>query len=53
PAYSPELNLIEILWRQMKYAWLPLSARLILNKHLALYIRESFFSGDTSIFLTW
>ncbi|WP_311955963.1 IS630 family transposase [Halomonas garicola] len=25
-AYSPELNLIEILWRQMKYAWLPLTA---------------------------
>ncbi|ERL49213.1 hypothetical protein BJB45_21485 [Halomonas huangheensis] len=23
-AYSPELNLIEILWRQMKYTWLPL-----------------------------
>lgn len=27
-ACSPELNLIEILWRQMKYAWLPLSAYL-------------------------
>ena len=25
---SPELNLIEILWRQMKYTWLPLSAYL-------------------------
>lgn len=25
-AYSPELNLIEILWRQMKYTWLPMSA---------------------------
>jgi transposase len=24
--YSPELNLIEILWRQVKYAWLPLTA---------------------------
>lgn len=24
-AYSPELNLIETLWRQMKYAWLSLS----------------------------
>ena len=22
PAYSPELNLIEILWREVKYAWL-------------------------------
>lgn len=30
-AYSPELNLIEILWRQMKYAWLPLSAYLSFN----------------------
>lgn len=26
PAYSPELNLIEILWRFIKYAWLPFSA---------------------------
>lgn len=24
--YSPELNLIEILWRKIKYEWLPLSA---------------------------
>lgn len=28
PAYSPELNLIEILWRFIKYAWLPFSAYL-------------------------
>jgi transposase len=27
-AYSPELNFIEILWRRMKYSWLPLSAYL-------------------------
>jgi transposase len=26
PPYSPELNLIEILWRFMKYTWLPFSA---------------------------
>lgn len=26
PAYSPELNLIEILWRFIKYVWLPFSA---------------------------
>lgn len=26
PAYSPELNLIEILWRMIKYDWLPLKA---------------------------
>jgi transposase len=23
PPYSPELNLIEILWRKIKYEWLP------------------------------
>lgn len=26
PTYSPELNLIEIVWRFIKYQWLPLSA---------------------------
>ena len=26
PAYAPELNLIEILWRFIKYSWLPFSA---------------------------
>lgn len=26
PPYSPELNLIEILWRFMKYYWLPFAA---------------------------
>lgn len=28
PAYSPELNLIEIVWRFVKYFWLPFSAYL-------------------------
>lgn len=28
PAYCPELNLIEILWRFIKYHWLPFSAYL-------------------------
>lgn len=28
PAYSPELNLIEILWRFIKYQWMPFSAYL-------------------------
>jgi transposase len=28
PPYSPELNLIEILWRFIKYLWLPFSAYL-------------------------
>ena len=26
PSYSPELNLIEILWRFIKYTWLDVSA---------------------------
>jgi len=26
PSYSPELNLIEILWKRIKYSWLPVSA---------------------------
>lgn len=26
PSYSPELNLIEILWKRIKYHWLPISA---------------------------
>jgi len=26
PTYSPELNIIEILWRFIKYEWLPFSA---------------------------
>ena len=26
PPYSPELNFIEILWRKIKYSWLPLTA---------------------------
>jgi len=26
PPYSPELNLIEILWRRIKYNWIPLDA---------------------------
>ena len=26
PAYAPELNLIEILWRFMKYHWIPFAA---------------------------
>ncbi|KAA6321157.1 hypothetical protein EZS27_029158 [termite gut metagenome] len=26
PVYSPELNLIEILWRRIKYQWIPFEA---------------------------
>jgi transposase len=32
PPYSPELNLIEILWRKIKYEWLPFSAYTSFNK---------------------
>lgn len=32
PPYSPELNLIEILWRFIKYRWLPFSAYLSYEK---------------------
>ncbi len=31
PTHSPELNLIEILWRRIKYDWLPFSAYQCLN----------------------
>src|SRR5438132_13143471 len=31
PTYSPELNLIEILWRRITYTWLPFSAYECLN----------------------
>jgi transposase len=31
PTYSPELNLIEILWRRIKYDWVPFSAYQCLN----------------------
>lgn len=30
--YSPELNIIEILWRFVKYAWLPFDAYLSVEK---------------------
>ena len=32
PPYSPELNLIEILWRKIKYEWMPFSAYLSFEK---------------------
>lgn len=31
PPYSPELNLIEIVWRKIKYQWLPPNAYLSFN----------------------
>jgi len=49
PPYSPELNLIEILWRFIKYRWLPFEAYTnfpSLKKHLN-YILENFGSKYT------
>lgn len=43
PAYSPELNLIEILWRMIKYHWLPLAAYQsfeALKKYLLLVLSQ-------------
>jgi hypothetical protein len=34
PPYSPELNLIEILWRFMKYYWIPFAAYMSLQSLL-------------------
>ncbi|MCK5898808.1 MAG: transposase [Methylococcales bacterium] len=44
PTYSPELNLIEILWRKIKYEWLPLSASVSYSdlKESVLKILNSF-----------
>ena len=39
PKYSPELNLIEILWRFMKYEWIEFSAY-ISFAHLIQYVEE-------------
>ena len=39
PTYSPQLNLIEILWRFMKYEWIELNAYESLDK-LAAYIEK-------------
>jgi transposase len=44
PPYSPELNLIEILWREMKYQWMDTKAYLSLeniSKHV-VYMLENF-----------
>ena len=32
PTYSPELNLIEILWRKIKYEWLEFNAYLSFDR---------------------
>ena len=49
--YSPELNLIEILWRKIKYEWIPCSAyKTISNLRLAIRnIIDSFGSNEYRI----
>ena len=39
PTYSPELNLIEILWRKIKYEWLEFKAYLSFDK-LKINLKE-------------
>jgi hypothetical protein len=40
PPYSPELNLIEILWRFMKYHWIPFSAYMSFQSVLSQFSFE-------------
>lgn len=43
PPYSPELNLIEMLWRRIKYQWLPFDAYLCfqnLKERLSLVLNN-------------
>lgn len=44
PPYSPELNLIEILWRRIKYQWLPFEAYLCFQnlKERLSYVLNNF-----------
>ncbi len=44
PPYSPELNLIEILWRRIKYYWLPFNAYLCFQnlKERLSYVLNNF-----------
>ena len=44
PPYSPELNLIEILWRRIKYQWIPFDAYICFQnlKERLLYVLKNF-----------
>jgi transposase len=44
PPYSPELNLIEILWRRIKYHWIPFDAYICFQnlKERLLYTLNNF-----------
>jgi transposase len=52
PPYSPELNLIEILWRRIKYQWMPFDAYLSFQnlKERLLYILNNIGSKYDIIF---
>lgn len=52
PAYSPELNLIEILWRFIKYKWLAFSAYLSIN-HLEKALMEVLANIGTKYQITY
>ncbi|MCB1619755.1 MAG: transposase [Thiothrix sp.] len=40
PPYCPELNLIEILWRKVKYEWLPMQAYQSTFEHLKTTVKN-------------
>ena len=44
PPYSPELNLIEILWRRIKYQWIPFDAYICFQnlKERLSYVLDNF-----------
>ena len=44
PPYSPELNLIEILWRRIKYNWIPFDAYICFQnlKERLSYVLDNF-----------
>jgi transposase len=52
PPYSPELNLIEILWRRIKYNWIPLDAYLCFQnlKERLSYVLNNFVTKYDIIF---
>ena len=51
PPYSPELNLIEILWRRIKYQWLPFEDLCFQNpKERLSYVLNNFGSKYDIIF---
>jgi transposase len=51
PPYSPELNLIEILWRRIKYNWIPLDVYLcFLNLKECLSFKLNNFGTNTTLY---